>query len=68
MRGERRAHPLGLDLALLHLLGEQLAGLVQAEVERFRADVLHDDRRALDGALVGDAAAHDAGAEHGGLR
>ncbi len=33
----------------------------------FFADILHQDRRALDCRLIGNAAAHDPGAQYGGL-
>src|SRR5690606_17251702 len=57
----RRGHA-----TLLDALAEQLGRLVQAHLDAFLADILHQDRRALDGRLVGDAAPHDTGAEYGG--
>src|SRR5690606_2751987 len=63
---EHLAHLRAVDLLALQLLGEQLAGFAHAQVQRRVGDVLHDDRRALGGRLVGDAATHDAGTEDGG--
>src|SRR5690606_23318447 len=63
---EHLAHPRAVDLLALQLLGEQLAGFAHAQVQRRVGDVLHDDRRALGGRLVGDTATHDAGTEYRG--
>ena len=42
-----------------------LPGFRHAEIETLLDDVLHDDGHAFQGGLIGDSAAHDAGAEHG---
>ncbi|MNC23885.1 hypothetical protein D3C75_719220 [compost metagenome] len=65
-RVERLGHLRRGQAALLHPIAEQLGRFVEAELDGFLADVLEQDRRALDRRLVGNAAAHDAGAEHGG--
>ena len=59
-------HPAGRELAALDLLLEQLRRLGDARLERLRCDVLHQHRHAAGSRLVGDAAAHDPGAEHRG--
>ena len=60
-----RAHDrIGLVLrepSGLHRLGEQFARFRHAKVERRRRNILHDDRHAARGTLIGDAAAHDSG-------
>ena len=63
---ENARHVGDRDLLALDLLGQQFAGLLEAEVEPGLRDVLHDDRRAFGRGLVGNAAAHDARAEHRG--
>ena len=65
-----REHVAGLfwrHLLALDHPGEQLVRLGHAQVQLLVLDVLHDDRRAAAGRLIGDATAHDSGAEHGGL-
>ncbi|MCY1503506.1 hypothetical protein D9M68_376330 [compost metagenome] len=62
---EGLGHLGGRQLAAGNALVQQLAGLAQAELDGFLADVLHQDRGALDRGLVGDAATHDAGAQYG---
>ena len=54
-----------VSLPALDLLLEELHRLAHAGLERLRGDVLHEDGHALRGRLVGDAAAHDPGAEDG---
>ncbi|CRR83940.1 hypothetical protein PAERUG_P48_London_17_VIM_2_01_13_02338 [Pseudomonas aeruginosa] len=63
---ERLGHLRRGQATLLDALAEQLGGLVQAHLDTLFADILHQDRGALERRLIGDAAAHDAGAEHGG--
>ena len=59
------AHLLGAHAPPGDPLGEQLGRLLQARVEPLLLDILHLDRHALVGGLVGDPAAHDPRAEHG---
>ena len=63
---QRLGHLLGLHAALGYTLAQQLGGFVQTQLDAFLTDVLHQDRRALDRRLVGDAATHDARAQYGG--
>ena len=60
-------HLRRVDLSALELLAQQFLRLAHAEFERLVGDVLHQDRRSPGGRLVGDTAAHDAGAEDGGV-
>ena len=66
-RSENRVGLVLLEAAVPDLLGQQLAGLARAEIELLLPNVLHQHRRATQRTGVGDAAAHDAGAEHRGL-
>src|SRR3546814_1912948 len=50
------------------LPGQQFACLVHAEIELPLLNVLHAYRRTAQCACIGNAATHDAGAQHGGLR
>src|SRR5690606_3903131 len=59
---ERLGHLGRSHAALLDALAEQLGGLVQTHLDTLFADILHQDRSALGGGLVGDATTHDAGA------
>ena len=61
---EHVAHLRGGHLTPVHTLGQQLVGLRQAQVQPVLVDVLHQDGDAAVGRLVGDTAAHDAGAQH----
>ena len=67
-RGTNARHPFGhlrgIHLAALDALGEMLGGLLQTLVDGLFLDVLHQDRHALVGGLVGDTTTHDAGAEN----
>ncbi len=62
--GELLGHAFDGQLAAGGLLAKQLACLLEAELDGVFLDVLHQDRGALGGALVGDTAAHDAGTKH----
>ena len=64
---EHLAHLDAIDAALLELAVEQLGGFAHAKCQRLLVDVLHHRRNALAGRLVGDAAAHDAGTQYGGV-
>ncbi|MCY1217928.1 hypothetical protein D9M72_298590 [compost metagenome] len=59
------SHLLGLHAALFDALAEQLGSFLQTHLDTLFADILHQDRSALGGGLVGDAAPHDASTEHG---
>ncbi|MNJ30980.1 hypothetical protein D3C77_255980 [compost metagenome] len=66
-RVQRFSHFRRGQTAFFNALAEQLGSFVQAQRNGAFVDVLHQDRGALDRRLVGDTAAHDAGAEHGSL-
>ena len=65
--GEHLAHLDAVDATALELAVEQLGGLIHAKCQRLLVDVLHHRRDAFAGRLVGDAAPHDAGTQHGGM-
>ncbi len=64
---EHLAHLDAIDAALLELAVEQLGGFAHAKCQSLLVDILHHRRDTLAGRLVGDAAAHDAGTQYGGM-
>ena len=54
--------------AALHRVGVSLLDVGQAAIDRRGIDVAQDDRNAARAEPLRDAGAHDAGADHGGMR
>jgi hypothetical protein len=66
-RGANLLCPLCLHATGFHLLGQELVGLSQPQLQRWLRNVLHQHGRAAHGTCVGNAAAHDARTQYGGL-
>ncbi len=61
------SHFCRCQTAFFNTAAQQLGSFGQTLLDALLVDVLHQDRRTLEGRLIGDPAAHDAGAEHGSL-
>ena len=64
---EHFSHLRSGHATLVNAADQQLGGFGQTLLDTVLVDVLHQNRRAFGGRLIGDTATHDAGAQYGSL-